>query len=65
MTLLKCEDVKGSQTLLKSARQYFYQMCSSLWEYFSYKMCLLVISEILRPFFNLLTLDDKDSVSNR
>ena len=51
--------------MLKSARQYFYHMCSSLWEYFSYKMSLLVICEILRPFFNLLTLDDKYSLGNK
>ena len=40
-------------------------MGSSLWEYFSYKKSFLVISEILRPFFNLLTLDDKYSLGNR
>ena len=40
-------------------------MCSSLWEYFSYKKFFLVISEILTPFFNLLTLDDKYSLGNR
>ena len=51
--------------MLKSARQYFYHMCSSLWEYFSCKMSLLVICEILRPFFNLLTLDDKYSLGNK
>ena len=40
-------------------------MGSSLWEYFSYKKSFLVISEILRPFFNLLTLDEKYSLGNR
>ena len=39
-------------------------MCLSLWEYFSYKKSFLVISEILRPFFNLLNLDDMYSVGN-
>ena len=65
MTLLECEHVKGPQTVLKLARQELCHMCSSLWEYFSYKKSFLVISEILRPFFNLLTLDDKYCLGNR
>ena len=40
-------------------------MFSSLWEYFTYKKSFLVLSEILRPFFNLLTLNDKYSLGNR
>ena len=40
-------------------------MCSSLSENFCYKKFFLVTSEILRPFLNLLTLDDKYSLRNR
>ena len=65
MTLLECEEVKGSQTLLKLARQQSYHICSLVRECFRYKKSFLVISEILRPFFNLLTLDDKYSLGNR
>ena len=36
-------------------RQQLYHLCSSLWENFSYKNSLLVISEILRPFVNTMT----------
>ena len=64
MTLLECEHVKGSQTLLKLTRQLLYHMYSSLWEYFGYKKSFLVISEILRSFLNLLTFDDNYSVGN-
>ena len=65
MTSSECEHVKVSQTLLKPARQWFYHMCSSLLENFSSKKSSLVISESLRPFFHLLTLDDKYSLGNR
>ena len=65
MKLLECEHVKVSQTLLKSARQQFYHICSSLSENFSNKKFFLVTSEILRPFLHLLTLDDKYSLGNR
>ena len=40
-------------------------MCSSLWKYFSWKKSFLVISGILRPFFNTLTLDDNFFLGNR
>ena len=40
-------------------------MCSSLLKYFSSKKSFLVISEILEPFLNLLTLHDKYSLGNR
>ena len=65
MTCFGCQHLKGFQTLLKSAPQYFYTMCSSLLSYFSYKKFFFVIFEILRPFFNLLILDDKYSLGNR
>ena len=39
-------------------------MCSSFCEYFSKKKSFLVISEILRTFFNKLTFDDKYSLGN-
>ena len=65
MTRFECQHLKGFQTLLKSVPQYFYTMCSSLLSYFSYKKFFFVIFEILRPFFNLLILDDKYSLGNR
>ena len=57
--------VKGSQTLLKSSRQQFYYLCSSLWENFSCKKSFLVIFEILRPFVNAWTPDEKCFPGNR
>ena len=64
-TLSDSQHVKGSQKLLKSARQQFHNMCSSLWEYFSQKKYFLVMPEIFRTFFNTLILDDKYSLGNR
>ena len=46
---------KRSQKLLKSARQYFYHFFLSLLEKWSWKIFLLVISEILGLLVNTLT----------
>ena len=54
---LGSEHVKGSQTLVKSAWQQFYHICSSLWWKLAWKMSLLVICEILGHFVNILTAD--------
>ena len=62
-TLLESQHVKGSQRLLKSARQYFCHIFWSLWKEFSSKSFVLVVSEILRLFVNILTPDDKYSLS--
>ena len=58
------QHVKESETQLYLARQLFHQLCYSLWENLSWKKSFLVISEILRPFFNTITPDQKYFHSN-
>ena len=53
---------KGSQTLMKSAWEYFYQIFSSLWGKLISKMFLLMICEMVGVFFNTLTADEKYSL---
>ena len=55
------QHVKGSQRLLKSARQHFHHIFSSLWCKCSCKMPLVVIFEILGLLFNILTADNNYS----
>ena len=55
--------VKVSETLLKSARQYLFQIFRSLWKEISSKNSVLVVSELLRLFVNILTVDEKYSLS--
>ena len=62
-TLLDTQRGKKSERLLKSARQFFFQIFLPLWKRFSSKMSVLVVSEILRPFVNILTHDEKYSFS--
>ena len=62
-TLMDSQQVKGSQTMLKYARQYLCQIFSSLWKKRSSKNWLLVVSEILTLFANLLTPDNNYSFS--
>ena len=62
-TLKESQHVKRSETLLKSARQNFCHIFWSLWKEISSKSSVLVISEILRLFVNILTPDDKYSLS--
>ena len=57
------QDVKASERLLKSARQYFCHIFWSLWKKISSKNSVLVVSEILRLFVNILTPDEKYSLS--
>ena len=61
--LLHGQHLKGSRTLLKSARQYFCHIFRSLWNGISSKTSVLVVSEILRLFINILAPDDKYSHS--
>ena len=56
------QHVKGYQTLLESTWQHFYNMFSSIWQKFSWKMSFLEKCKILRMFFNTLTTDDKVSL---
>ena len=62
-TLMGSLHVKGSERLLKSARQYLCHIICSLWNKISSKNSVLVVSEILRLFVNILTPDDKYSLS--
>ena len=62
-TLTNSEHVKGSETLQKSARQYFFHIFWSLWKEISSKHSALVVDEILRLFVNILTPDGKYSLS--
>ena len=53
------QHVKASETLLKSAWEYFYHISSSLWREMVGKMSPLVKFEILGVFVNTLTVADK------
>ena len=58
------ERVNGFETLLKSARHYYYHLFSSIRGKLSWKKSPSVWYEILRLFLNALTADDKYSGSN-
>ena len=62
-TLMGSQHVKGYTTLLKSSRQYFCHIFWSLWYKISSKHSVLVVSDILRLFVNILTPDEKYSLS--
>ena len=62
-TLMDCQHVKMSETLVKSARLYICDIFWSLWKKTSSGNSLLVVSIILILFVNILTHDDKYSVS--
>ena len=57
------EHVKGSETLHKSAREYFCHIFWSLWKKISLKNSVLVSSEIFRRFVNILTPNYKYSLA--
>ena len=54
ITLMDRQHVKGSGTLLKYARKYFCHIFLSLRKKISTKNSVLVVSEILRLFVNIL-----------
>ena len=56
---------KRSETLIQSQRQYLYHIHRSLWNQLSWKKWLLVTWNVLRPFVNTLTADDKYSALSR
>ena len=62
-TLVGSQHVKGSKTVLKSARQYFCQIFWWLWNKSSSENSVLVVCEILRLFVKILTLEEKYSLS--
>ena len=54
-TSFDSQHVKGSQTLVKSAREHFYQIFSSLWWEMILKICPLMKYEFSEVFVNTLT----------
>ena len=61
--LMDSQHDKGCEILLKSARQYFGHIFLLLWRETSSKKSVLVVSEILRLFVNILAPDEKYSLS--
>ena len=62
-TLMDSQHVKVFETLHKSEPQYFFHIFWPLWKEISRKNLVLVVSEIYRLFVNILTPDDKYSLS--
>ena len=62
-TLMDGQHVKRTERLLKSARQYFCYIFWLLWKEISSKTSNLVVSEILRLFVNILTPNEKYSLT--
>ena len=60
-TLIESQYVKGSKTLVKSARQQLSNFFLSLWKEINLKNFVLVVSEIMKSFVNILTPDDEYS----
>ena len=60
--LSESEHVKGSAALLKSGGQYISHIFWSLWKEISSKNSVLVVSEIMKLFLNILTPNDKYSI---
>ena len=62
-TLMDSQHVKGSEGLRKSGRYFFGMIFWSLWKEISSKTSALVVREIFTHLVNILTPDDKDSLS--
>ena len=62
-TLMDSEDVKGSGTLHKSAQQYFCLIFWEVWKKIGSKKPVLVVYEILRLCVNILTPNERRSLS--
>ena len=63
-TSFDSEQVKASQTLVKSAREHFYHIFSSHWWEKIQKISLLLICEILGVLINKLASNDKYPVQD-
>ena len=61
--LMDGQHVKGSERLLKSSQQYLSHISLLISKENSSEICVLVVSEILRRFANILTPDKKYSLS--
>ena len=62
-TLMDSQHAKGSETLIKYARQYLFYNFWSLWKKISSKNAFLELYETLRLFVNMLTPDYMYSLS--
>ena len=62
-TLMDSQQVKVSETQLKSAYQYSYRIFWSVWNKTSSKNSFLVVSETLRLFVDISTSCDKYTLS--
>ena len=62
-TLMGSQHDQGSKTLVKSVQQYFCHYVWSLWKKISFQNFVLVVSQISRLFVNILTPDEKYSLS--
>ena len=62
-TRIDSQHVKWSETLLKSSWQYFYRIIDNFEKKINLKSSVLVVCEILRLFVNILTSDEKYSLS--
>ena len=62
-TLMDSQNVKRSKTVPNSARQYFCHIFWSFWKEIGSKNSVLAVSEIIKLFVNILTPDDKYSLS--
>ena len=62
-TLMDSQHAKGSETLIKYARQYLFYNFWSLWKKISSKKSFLELYETLRLFVNILTPNDMYSLS--
>ena len=63
ITLMESQHVKRSEALHKSVRQYFCHISWSLWKKMSSKKSVLEVCDILRLFINILTPNEKHSLS--
>ena len=61
-TIIDSQHDKGFDSLLKYTRLQFWDIFLLLWNNFSSKNSVLVVSEMLRLFHNLWTPDDKYSL---
>ena len=65
MQRFRRQHVKGSQTLLRSARNQFHTTLPLISDRGSRKMLVLIRSEFLEQFLNTLTADNRQSRWNR
>ena len=62
-TLMDSQHIQGSEKILKSARPHFCHIFWSLWKEISSENSVLVVSEFLRLFVNILLPDGKYCLS--